>query len=334
MKENSSRRREFIKGCFAAAASLGFKSESLKTLSPRRKRFVLDAKEIPTRVLGKTGVRVPVIVFGGGSRFCSVKDPEKSAELLTHALDNGFYYWDTAHDYVYEGVSSEERYGSVLKKRRKEVFLSTKVQQRTYDGVMQHLEESLKRLQTDWLDLYQIHTVESMEDVARISAKGGAYEALQKLKEEKVTRFIGYTGHRSAQAMMELARRHEFDTMLVALNHYADRTGDLEGDAIPEAAEKRMGVLVMKVIRPRENVKSVTPEELIQYALSLPYVSAAVIGTDSLEVLKKNLALARDFTPLGLEEKKRISGELRPFFRGQSLAWMKAGYQDGNFIRL
>jgi len=207
-------------------------------------------------------------------------------EILNYALDHGLYYWDTAHDYVYNNVVSEERLGLVLKDRRDEVFLSTKVGNRTYDGAMRHLEESLRRLKTDRLDLYQIHLVRSIEDVDKICAKDGVLKALRKAKDEKVTRFIGFTGHLSAEAMTVMANRYDFDTMLIALNHYAERKGDFEKQAIPAAARKKMGILVMKVVRPRETVEGISPEELIRYALSLEHAHAAAIGIDSLDVLK------------------------------------------------
>lgn len=327
MKNKFLSRRDFLKKFAASAASLQILS--CQKLFGREKKGY-DAKGVPTRLLGKTGVSIPLIGIGGGSRFCAVKDPEKSVEILSYALDHGFYYWDTGHDYVFENVVSEERYGLVLKERRKEVFLATKIQKRGYDEVMRDLEESLRRLQTDRLDLLQVHNVQSIEDVDKICAQDGALKALVKAREEKITRFIGFTGHRSAEAMMALANRFDFDTMLIALNHYSERIGDFEGDAVPAAAKKKMGVMVIKAIRPREKVESLSAEELIRYALSLPDVSAAVIGTDSLEVLKKNLEIVKNFTPMTLEEMKKIKVGLKPFFEGREIPWMKPGYSDGN----
>jgi len=327
VNNNSIKRRDFIKKCFTATAAIS--TASYKGLFFEKRGKVYDSKGLPTCILGKTGVRVPLMAIGSGSRFCTIRDPERSVELLNYALDHGFYYWDTAHDYVYENVVSEERLGLVLKDRRKEVFLASKVQDRTYDGAMRHLEESLKRLQTDRLDLYQIHNIQSIEDVEKIGAKDGVLKTLYKLKDEKVTRFIGYSGHLSSEAMMAMANRYDFDTMLIALNHYQERKGDFEKEAIPAASRKKMGILAMKVIRPRETVKSVTPEELIRYALSLKHVNVAVIGTDSLEVLKKNIELVKNFKRMNPKEMERIRVHLKPFFEGKRLAWMQPGYTDG-----
>jgi len=287
-----------------------------------------DAKGLPTRLLGKTGISVPLLGLGAGSRFCAVEDERKSVEILTYALDHGYYYWDTAHDYTKGKVISEERLGLVLKDRRKEVFLSTKTHARTYDGAMRDLEESLKRLQTDRLDIWNVHEVLSSKDAGKIGAAGGVLEALRKAKDEKITRFIGFSGH-SAEGMTALAERYDFDMMLIALNHYQESKGDMERGAIPAAAAKGLGVNVIKVIRPREKVAGLDPADLIRYALSLPHVCAAVIGTDSVEVLKKNAGTIKNFKVLDAEEMKRIRADMSPFFEDQALPWMCPGYRDG-----
>jgi len=319
------KRREFLKSCAASPIAL-------KALSGRG---VLqggvppyDAKGLPTRLLGKTGVSVPLLGLGAGSRFCAVEDMDKSVEILTHALDHGFYYWDSAHDYTKDKVISEERLGLVLKDRRKQVFLSTKTHARTYDGAMRDLEESLKRLRTDRLDIWNVHEVLSAKDAGKIGAAGGVLEALHKAKNEKVTRFIGFSGH-SAEGMTVLAERHDFDMMLIALNHYQESKGDMERGAIPAAAAKGLAVNVIKVIRPREKVAGLDPADLIRYALSLPHVCAAVIGTDSVDVLKKNAETIKNFKVLNAEEMKRIRADLSPFFEDPALPWMCPGYRDG-----
>ncbi len=327
MKRYRIGRRDFIKKCLTGTVAVT--GLSCKSLFTQKKGKVYDSKGLPTTVLGKTGVYVPLIVLGCGSRFCAVQEQEKSVEILNHALDNGFYYWDTAHDYVYNDVISEERLGLVLKDRREEVFLATKVGERTYDGAMRHLEESLKRLQTDRLDLYQIHLIRSLDDVEKICAEDGVLKALRRLKDEKVTRFIGFSGHLSAEAMMEMANRYDFDTMLIALNHYQERQGDFEKQAIPAAAKKKMGILAMKVVRPRETVEGLAANDLIRYALSLKHAHAAVIGTDSLEVLKKNIQLVKNFTKMTPEEMRKVSMGLESFYAGHNLPWMDPSYTDG-----
>lgn len=326
-------RRDFLKACLVATAAAGsLPSNRLFAdafLSGPVSNF--DSKGLPTRILGRTGVSVPVIGFGGGSRFCRIRNVDQSLEVLNYALDHGLYYWDTAHQYGGEGngFKSEERYGLVLKDRRREVFLATKTDERTYDGAMRQLEESLKRLRTDYLDIYQVHAVESLVDVDAIGAKGGVLDALYRLREQKVARFIGFSGHASAEAMTALVNRFDFDTMLIALNHYEERKGDLEKEAIPAAAAKKMGIMVIKVIRPQETVEGVKPDELVRYALSLEHVHSAVIGHDSLDVLKSNIELAKNFRKMTAPEMGYMRARLESFFQGQNVPWQQAGYRDG-----
>jgi hypothetical protein len=340
MSRTNIRRREFLKTMVAAAAA-GTTVPSLGGTVPTGERGTVpsgdspdarpayDAKGLPTAILGKTGVAVPRIGIGLGSRYCAVENEDTAHEILQAALDQGFYYWDTAYNYTNKSIVSEARLGRVLAGRRKEVFLATKFEERTYDGVMRQLDESLKRLRTDHLDLYQVHLVESMADLDTLGLRGGALDALRKIKDQKIARFIGFSGHADAAAMAEAARRHDFDTMLIALNHYEERRGDLERGAIPAAAARKMGVMIIKAIRPRETVQGLAPADLIRYSLTLPLVHAAVVGTDSVDVVRKNAALLRDFRPLSPEEMTKLSVKLEPFFAGNHMPWMQPGYRDG-----
>jgi aryl-alcohol dehydrogenase-like predicted oxidoreductase len=326
MRRSRLGRRDFLK-TLAGGAALG--PVLGKRLLGEGRTAAFDPKGLPTAVLGKTGAVVPRIGVGLGSRFCAVEDPEKAQEILRAALDHGFYYWDTAYNYRQGDIVSEARLGEVLKSRRREVFLATKFEARTCDGVMRQLEESLKRLRTDYLDLYQVHLIESRADLDRLAARGGALEALRKVRDQKVTRFIGFTGHLDAEAMAEAARRFDFDTMLIALNHYEERRGDFEGGAIPAAADRNLGIMIIKAIRPRETVKDISPEDLLGYALTLRHVQAAVVGTDSLEVVRRNAAWLKGFRPLSPEKMSRLRVKLEPFLAGRRLPWMQAGYRDG-----
>ncbi|MGZ5454274.1 MAG: aldo/keto reductase [Candidatus Aminicenantales bacterium] len=338
MSRHQIRRRDFLKTVAVAAAGAvplagspalvggGAVPLAGKGTSPASG---FDAKGLPTALLGKTGAPVPRIGIGLGSRFCAVEDEDKALEILETALDHGFFYWDTAHDYANKTIVSEERIGRILARRRNEVFLATKFEARTYDGVMRHLEESLKRLRTDHIDLYQVHLIASMADLDTLGLPGGALDALRKIKDQKIARFIGFSGHSDAAAMAEAARRHDFDTMLIALNHYEERKGDLEGGAIPAAAARKMGIMIIKSVRPRETVAGLAAADLIRYALTLPLVHSAVVGTDSVDVVRKNAALLRDFRPLSPEEMSRLTIKLEPFFAGASLPWMRPGYRDG-----
>ena len=291
-----------------------------------------NPKGIPTRTLGKTGIQVPLICIGAGSRFCSVYDEDKGLEMLTYALNHGLYYWDTAHNYGNDKVISEKRVGKILKNRRKEVFLATKVRARNTDEAKRHIEESLKRLQTDYVDILQIHSIKSVEDAKEVVKTGGVLDVVHGLKEQGVAKFIGFTGHSSAKAMAMLAKDFDFDTMLIALNHLVNGHENFEEHAVPVAAEKGLGIMVMKVIRPRETIKSLSSKSLINYALSLKQVYVAVIGIDSMDVLKQNIALLKNFKALNAKEMESIRVFLTPFFRHENVAWMLPEYRDGLLV--
>ncbi len=318
-------RRQFLKNSALTAAALGVAPR----LAVPASRDVRDPNGLPTRTLGNTGEVVPPLALGTGSRFCAVEDEDEALEILTYALDHGFYYWDTAHSYDYNGVVSEERLGKILKHRRREVFLSTKIDNRDPDGAKAQIEQSLNRLQTGHVDILKIHSIQSTDDARDIGRKDGVLQVVQNAREEGLAKYIGFTGHASAEAMALMAEQYDFDTMLIALNHYQQGEQPFEEKAIPAAKSKGMGVMVMKVIRPRETVRSVTPRDLIRYALSLKNADAAVVGTDSLQVLKENIQLVKHFTPMTESEMEQMHSALTPFYRHQGLEWMEPHYQDG-----
>lgn len=343
MKKKEESRRKFIKTSLGAGMALGgarlfgadLRAEEGFTghLNSPGKGKKYNAHGLPTSILGKTGVQIPRIGLGLGSRFCTIDDENKSTEMLLYALDNGLYYWDTAHIYNNKknGVISEERIGIAMKGRRDEIFLSTKVTSRDPDEAMKEIEGSLKRLQTDKLDLLNIHAIESLEDIEQMSQKGNLFDILFRLKEEGVTRFLGYSGHGDAVAMKAMADRGDFDNMLMAMNHWgmSYNPHPREELAVPAAIENDMGVMLMKVVRPKETIEGIDPKDLVRFALSINGPNGAVIGVDSLDVIKSNLDILRNFEPMDLEEKKELAAVLTPFFKHENVEWMKNGYQDG-----
>jgi hypothetical protein len=322
MKKFDLTRRDFIKTSGIITTGVILAPTVACSASP------FDSKGLPTTMLGKTGVRIPLMVLGLGSRFMAI-DEEKGLEILDTAINSGLYYWDTAAIYKNDEQYSEERIGKILNPIRNKIFLSTKVSDRKADDAKRTVETSLKRLNTDYIDLYQIHSITTEEDVKQFGAKDGLLSVLQKFKEEGVIRNIGFTGHTSAKAMKLAAEMYDFDTMLIALNHQQNGNEPFEEQAVPFAAQKGMGVLAMKVIRPRETVNGLKPEDLIKYALSLKGITAAVIGTDSIEVLQKNIKTIKDFKPLSSERMQELHVALDPFYRSKKLPWMQAGYFDG-----
>jgi uncharacterized protein len=322
MKNKDFTRRKFIKTTGAITAGAFLAPVAACTTS------AYDAKNIPTVILGKTGVRIPRLIIGLGSRFMAV-DEEKGLEILETGLNQGLYYWDTAASYGNGKEWSEERIGKILKDVRERVFLASKVGDRNADDAKRTVETSLKRLQTDYIDLYQIHSVTTEEEVKQFGDANGVLPVLKKYQEEGVIKHIGFTGHTSASAMKLAAEMYDFDTMLIALNHQEKGKQPFEEQPVPFASQKGMGVLAMKVIRPRETVNGLDPDDLVRYALSLDNITAAVIGIDSLDVMKKNLATLQSFKPLSKERMNELRAELDPFYRNKQLPWMLPGYHDG-----
>jgi len=337
MKSSNYSRRIFIKstvGTGLMVAGTGMlASGSLFRMTGSTTKY--DAKGVSTALLGSTGVRIPRMAIGLGSRFCTIKSTDEALQLLSYALDNGLYYWDTAGSYENKelGIISEVRLGEVVKTRRSEIFLSTKVTSRNPDEAMRQIESSLKRLNTDHLDILKIHSVTTIADVDKLSEKGNLIELLQKLKEQKICRFIGFTGHTEAEALKLMTERGNFDTMLFAMNHYNMATNPQKRTelVIPAAKAKGMGVMLMKVVRPRETVKELKTTDLLRFGLSLKGPDGIIVGMDSLDVVKSNLELLRNFKPMDDTRMQELAQQLTPFYRHENLPWMQEGYSDGQW---
>ena len=282
---------------------------------------------LPKRRLGKTGELVSCIGFGSGTRFCSIDSEEAAQALLERALAFGINYFDTAGSYTRRPIErlSEKRLGEFSKKRRKEIFLATKIDPRDKDGALRSVELSLKSLQTDYVDLIQIHSLSNLDDLDRISSSNGVLAAVQELKNQKVARFIGITGHNDGAAMTEALRRYDFDTVLMALNAaqsanpIAQRKMEpipaFENSALPVALQKNMGILSMKVMGQGMLVGTgagrASPAELLQFNLSQP-VASVVIGCEQLAPLEQNVQAALNFTPIGESGKQKLQEKVAP----------------------
>jgi predicted aldo/keto reductase-like oxidoreductase len=335
MRKNYSRRK-FIKQTLSAGvaitgAQMVFSQGSGSETTWKKVKNKYDPKGLPTSVLGKTGIVIPRIAIGLGSRFLNIATLDEAVEMCNYALDNGLYYWDTAHTYVNNttGAVSEERLGHIVKNRRKEIFLSTKIAAREADAAKAQIELSLKRLQTDHLDMMKIHAVESTEDVTNICKKGGVLDLFSRMKEEGVTRFIGFSGHGNATALKAMVDTGRFDSMLFAMNHYDGNKENRQGTLIPAAKEKGMGIMLMKTIRPKETIPGIDVKELVRFALSLEGPHGIAVGMDSKKVVDSNLAILRNFKPMTPDEKLKFAILLSPYFRHDNLEWMKKGYHDG-----
>jgi aryl-alcohol dehydrogenase-like predicted oxidoreductase len=309
-------RREFLKTTTAAVV-LGAAERSLGAAT----------SALPKRRLGKTGEMISCIGFGSGSRFCSIPDEDAAQALLERAFSSGINYFDTAGSYTRRPLErlSEKRLGEFSKKRRKEIFLATKIDPRDRDGALRSVETSLKFLQTNYIDLIQIHSLNNLDDLERIGGSDGVLAAIQQLKQQKVVRFIGITGHNDGAAMAEALSRHDFDTVLMSLNAaqsanpIAQRKMEpipaFEQSALPVALQKNMGVLSMKVMGQGMIVGSgpgrASPAELLQFNLSQP-VASVVIGCEQMARLEVNVQAALNFTPIGESAKQKLQEKVAP----------------------
>jgi predicted aldo/keto reductase-like oxidoreductase len=275
-------------------------------------------------------VKVPVIGFGLGSRWMSIADDDKALEILEYALNNGMYYWDTAALYKNKQISSEERIGKLLKSRRDEVFMVSKLGDRDGEEAKRTIERSLKRLQTDHLDLLHCHNLLSVEEAELLGKKGKVLEVLHDYRDQGIVKHIGFTGHTDAEGMKRAAELYDFEVMMIALNHHVKISPQkFEEHAVPFAYNKGIGVVAMKVVRPRESIEGLPVEKLVRYALSDDHFSLANIGMDSMEVVKANLDIARNFKPLNETEMKDMQTALTPFYQHKNLPWMQPNYVDG-----
>ena len=281
---------------------------------------------IPSRTLGRTGAKVSILAFGCGSRFLMYKDEESASAILNRAIDLGSTYLDTA--YSYGDGESETRVGKVMASRREEVWLATKIPDRTRDEFLRRLESSLKRLGTDHVDLVHIHGLGQADDLAKIEAPNGALKGLMEAREQKMARFVGMTSHTNGEVMAKAIERHDLDCVQMALN--ASRNGRFEELALPAANAKNLGVIAMKVTGQEfligEGSGKADMRSLLQYSLSLP-VTTAVVGMPRPEMLAHNIETARSFSPIDDQERERLRQQLKPSREG--LEKRLVGHLDG-----
>ena len=309
-------RREFLKS-----------TSALMVLGAAEKALGATPAALPKRRLGKTGEMVSCIGFGSGTRFCSIQDEDAAQALLERALNLGITYFDTAGSYTRRPVErlSEKRLGEFSKSRRKQIFLATKIDPRDRDGALRSVEISLKFLQTDYLDLIQIHSLSDLNDLDRMGGPHGAVTAVRELKDQKVARFIGITGHNDGAAMAEALRRHDFDTVLMALNaaHSANPIAirkmepipSFEQSALPLALQRNMGIISMKVMGQGMLVGNgpgrASASELLQFNLSQP-AACVVIGVEQTAPLEQNVRTALNFTSMPESDKQKVRDKVAP----------------------
>ncbi|MFA0753273.1 MAG: hypothetical protein IMHGJWDQ_001044 [Candidatus Fervidibacter sp.] len=293
------RRREFLKGLSGATMAMAL--TKLEAVEP--------SQPLPMRVLGRTKVKVPVLGLGFGPIGTALTEAEAIA-LMEAALELGVTYWDTAPTYG----RAQEYMGKVLPKGRDKVFLVTKVATDDAKRALAILEQSLRTLKTDSVDLVHVHNIGDFAP-ERVLGKGGVLEGLREAQKRGWTRFIGVSGHYRPSTMAKVLESGEFDVVMCVLN-FADRfTYNFEGKVLPVARTHQMGIVAMKVMAaPQRGYSQPNPGKLagyadlaIRYALSLPDVACAVLGVFKVDELQRDVAIARQLRPLTENEQAKLA---------------------------
>jgi aryl-alcohol dehydrogenase-like predicted oxidoreductase len=333
-------RREFLKASGAVTAALLAPTAALAA-TPNKEQPGLPSNPrtpaaMPTRNLGKTGYKVGIFSLGGQASLEHPNNFDVAVPIIERALDLGVNYIDTSSIYGGPDRWSEQYVGKVMASRRNEAFLATKTKERTREGSLRMIEKSLELLHTDHVDLWQLHDIGTMTDVNQIFAKGGAMEALLEMQQQKVVRYLGVTGHYRPDALMEAIHRHDFDTILMAMNAADPHHYSFNEALLPLAVEKQMGIIGMKIPGRSRLLSTWTPppieqqkhswegmtfqtsspgtlkmREAMYYTLSRP-VSTVIIGCDTIAQLEENVQLARDFTPLNEAQQTELVARAEP----------------------
>jgi predicted aldo/keto reductase-like oxidoreductase len=268
---------------------------------------------IPRRMLGMTGEDVAIIGLGGEGILRTYGYEKEAYSLINRALDLGITYCESARAYS----GSEAYYGKALRERRKEIFLASKSHARDHKGALLHLQETLKLMKTDHLDLWQIHDVRSSEEVEEIFGPDGALKAFVDAKKNGLARFIGVTGHHDPEVIRQCIERFDFDTVLLPVNPAEPAYKCFIEGVIPTAGGKGMGVIGMKVYFRgfAGKIPGVTTlEPFFRFAVSQP-VTAVVIGCDDLRQLEENVSFATSFSPMTEREMEELVDFLSPVAR-------------------
>ena len=269
------------------------------------------------RPFGKIGVKFPILSFGAqrvvDGHGCS---ESQALNILNYALDRGIRYFDTA--WVYSDGQSEERVGKVAKHRRKEMWIATKTIARTAEESRRQLEESLRRLQTDHVDEWRLHNIWSLEELDKVTGPGGSLEAAIQAREKGLVRYISISGHTNPKVQVEALNRFPFDSVLCAVSVLDHFILSFAEEFLPVANARGVAIIGMKVM----GLGALAPfyEKALRFTFGLP-ISTAIVGMETMEQLKKNLAVAENFKPLTDEERLELFKEILPLVTPQKVMW-------------
>jgi uncharacterized protein len=295
-----------------------------------------SSEAVPTRPFGRASIPVSILALGGW--HLGLPRTERESTRLVHAaIDGGITFMDNAWDYN-EGVS-ETRMGRALVGRRDKVFLMTKACPHGRDArtAMRQLEDSLRRLKTDYLDLWQIHEVIFDDEPAKYFARGGAVEALDRAREQGKVRFVGFTGHKDPELHLRmLAHDYPWDACQLPLNCFDASFRSFEQRVLPELNRRGIAAIGMKSLGGdgrSVRARAVTPQEAIRYTLSLP-IATLVSGIDTMRILRQNLAVAQGFRPMTARQRETLLKRVAPAARdGRFELYKISAAFDGNEAR-
>jgi uncharacterized protein len=346
--EGAESRRAFLKGIAMTGAVSVISATSAQGQSnePRPNPLVPNPPgesgaavadfQVSHRPMGKTGLNVSILGVGGYHLGTVAGQPEVN-NMIAKALDHGINFFDNAWEYY--GGASEERLGTALKGKRDKAIVMTKVctHGRKKELAMQMLEESLTRLQTDHLDVWQVHEVVYYNDPERCYEKDGVLEALAAAKQQGKVRFVGFTGHKNPSIHLAMLNGgFPFDTVQMPLNPFDYSYRSFQQEVLPVAAQRGMAVFGMKSMGGSGEMIShgaLTPTEALSFAMSLPGVSTTISGMDSMQVLDQNLEILRNFKPLSEEEISAMRTYGKQFDDGRYELFKSTVKYDGDLGR-
>ncbi len=264
---------------------------------------------MPTRALGRTGYQITLFSMGGEGMLDEPENRDRAVEMLTRAVELGVNYFDSACLYN----ASQDHLGEALEPHRDKVWIATKTHARDRDTAWRQLENSLRRLRTDHLDIWQMHMIHRLEEVDAILAPGGAVRAAEQAREQGLLRFIGVTGHYDPLALRAAIERYPFDTVLCPMNAADGHQHGFTRLVLPLALEKQMGIIGMKVFARDKFAElcGLRARECLYYAWSLP-ISAAVASIEEIQELEENVRLAREFKLLTSDEMFELQNRTYP----------------------
>ncbi len=274
----------------------------------------MGEKEIfPKRPLGNTGEQISILGLGGEGVLRSFDREKEAVSLIQRAVDLGITYFESARAYA----GSESYYGKALGERRGEIFLASKSHERTVEGALRHLEVTLKNMDTNFLDLWVVHDIRSVNDLDLIFGPNGAIKAFETAKRNKLAKWIGVSGHKNPAILSRALDLFPFDTVLLPVNPAEYDYRAFLDEILPKAEKKGMGILGMKVFSRGACVKIYgieLIEKCLRFALAQP-ISAAVVGCDTIEQLEMNIRIARAFQPLTKTEQENLIKRVKYYAR-------------------